>query len=154
MTAGWARVAAGRSRRLGPVHPDTVAAREHHLLLVDGGVSQSSAVRLYEELVADHVRRLGPDHPRTLHWQRMLLGWKRLSGNATPETAAFAESLLDRFRDVLGPDHDDFLMLRHYVMSDYLVAGDVAAAFDIKRRYPSPDDEEDAEPGDHDHPMS
>ncbi|GIM94345.1 hypothetical protein Ato02nite_061380 [Paractinoplanes toevensis] len=144
LIAGWERVAAARIRDLGPVHPDTVIAREQHLTYVNDWVSRGAAERLFEELVAEHVRLLGPDHPRTLHTQLELIHtWKGLYGSATPETITFAERLLHRFRDVLGPDHHDFLMLRYYLMSQRLIEGNLDAAFEIKRQYPAPADDEE-----------
>jgi hypothetical protein len=109
---------------------------------------------LYEELVANHVRLLGPDHPRTLHARLELLRWKGLPGHAAPETVAFAgrllDRVLDRVRDVLGPGHGDFPTQRYQLMSEHLIAGDINAAIDLKRRYPSPDDEDEFQPSEHD----
>ncbi|BCJ56057.1 hypothetical protein Asp14428_75320 [Actinoplanes sp. NBRC 14428] len=150
LTAGWGRVAAAAARDLGPVHPRTAMLRDRHLRLVDAWVAPGTGARLFEELAADHVRLLGPDHPRTLRVQLELLrSWKGLPGFATAETVASAERLLDRFRDVLGPDHDDFRMLRHHLMSQRLSEGRVDAAFALKRRYPSPSDEEEPRAGGH-----
>jgi hypothetical protein len=143
LTAGWGRVAAARTAELGPVHPETATARDQHLRLVDEWITPGAGEHLFEELVADHLRLLGPDHPRTLHTQLVLLRyWKGLPAYATPETLALAEQLLDRFLEVLGPHHDDFLMLRYHLMSHHAIKGSLEAALDLKRRYPTPDDEE------------
>jgi hypothetical protein len=141
--AGWGRVAAERVCRLGPVHPDTVAARERHIGLHEAWVSGDNGDRRYEELVADHERLLGPDHPRTLHARLELLTRQGLSDtHPSPENIAVAAGLIDRVRAVLGPDHEDFRMLRYRLVVARLMVDDEEAAHALMRRYPSPSDDD------------
>jgi hypothetical protein len=128
LIAAWACLAAERSRRLGPVHPDTVDARAEHADLHHwfGGLNASDeATRMHEEITNDHLRILGPDHPRTLHAQVRLA---RHYGWFDPRLPALAEPLLDRLYSAPEPNHDDIRSVRHWLISARAKVGDITAA--------------------------
>jgi tetratricopeptide repeat protein len=142
VAAGWARVAAERIDRLGPLHPDTLDARERHVTLHTAFVRHDDGKVLYEAIVADHERLLGPDDPRTLHARIELLRHSGMPGNYDPRIIADAERLLDRIRTVLGTGHDDFGMLRYLLVSSHMIAGRFDAAEEVRTNFPSPSDDE------------
>ncbi|SNY62866.1 hypothetical protein [Paractinoplanes atraurantiacus] len=123
--ASCERIVAARTRELGAVHPDTVAARERHARCVRRLDGPAEAARLTWELAADQERLLGADHPDTL---RTLVG---LASDSPPD-----ESLLARAYAVLGPDDRDVAFLRGHLIVAYAVAGRDEEALALVPRYP------------------
>ncbi|MFF3564909.1 tetratricopeptide repeat protein [Streptomyces sp. NPDC002574] len=101
-------VAAARAGRLGPDHPDTLAALQEAAYTLGRLGRHTEAHAAYATVLAARERRQGADHPDTLHCRHNLavtLG--RLGRTADAHTLA-AEVAVSRAR-VLGPDHPDTL---------------------------------------------
>ncbi|MFD3451112.1 tetratricopeptide repeat protein [Streptomyces sp. NPDC058691] len=101
-------VAAARAGRLGPDHPDTLAALQEAAYTLGRLGRHTEAHAAYATVLAARERRQGVDHPDTLHCRHNLavtLG--RLGRTADAHTLA-AEVGASRAR-VLGPDHPDTL---------------------------------------------
>jgi hypothetical protein len=67
-----------------------------------GQVAQ--AVKLLQDLVAQHVRILGADHPNTLHSRLILASFCEVSGLHAQAISDYERLLADAER-VLGPNH-------------------------------------------------
>ncbi|MFI9810225.1 tetratricopeptide repeat protein, partial [Streptomyces sp. NPDC052301] len=94
--------------RLGPYHPDTLAARGHLARWRGAAGDPVAAAAATEQLLRDRLRVLGPDHPDTLTARANLARWRGAAGDpggAATET----EQLLDDLVRVLGPDHPNTL---------------------------------------------
>ncbi|WP_424215176.1 protein kinase domain-containing protein [Streptomyces sp. BI20] len=110
--AAHIHLASARNDRLGPEHPDTLAARHEigHCLGLLG--RRQEALALHREVVDARVRALGPDHPDTLlsrHSLACALG--RLDRHAEAYAAALAAA--EARARVLGADHPDTLLSRY-----------------------------------------
>lgn len=144
----WTSVVAGRTERLGPLHPSAVEARERlawllNHRLVDGA---DGATRVMEELVADHERLLGPDDPRTLGARVRLA--RHYFSKIDPRATALAESLIGQVSDF-----EEIAFLRYVIAGHRLMAGRDAEALAAYQDYPVPSDaDEDLRPGHPDYP--
>jgi tetratricopeptide (TPR) repeat protein len=111
---------AGRRRRLGPDHRDTLWSLSN---VADCYLSlgrQTEALGLHEEALSRRTAALGPDHPNTLWSMNAVAGYYRAVGRRD-EAVGLLQDLLDRQRRTLGPDHRDTLSSAHLVI-DALVA--------------------------------
>ncbi|MFE7111156.1 tetratricopeptide repeat protein [Streptomyces sp. NPDC057600] len=102
------RLAETTGHRLGPDHPDTLAARSHLAYWQGRAGDAAGAAAAFEELLADRLRVLGPDHPETLAARHNFASFRGEAGDAAGAAAAFEELLADRLR-VQGPDHPNTL---------------------------------------------
>jgi len=140
--ASWGRLAAVRARLLGPVHPDTVDAREHHANDHRWVGRFDEEVSLAEQIAADHERLLGPSHPRTLHAQVRLASRYFEGGHDTPAAIALGERIISDVHRVLGAEHSDLRMLRDVLVLAYSMTGRRDDAVTLAARYPVGEDDE------------
>ncbi|MBL7496983.1 tetratricopeptide repeat protein [Frankia sp. CNm7] len=121
-------LATAASHRLGPDHPDTLAARhETAYWRGEAGDPADAVVAALEELIPDFVRVLGPDHPNTLVAQGNLASSQGRAGDAASAATALEESIPDFVR-VLGPDDRSTLVHRAKLAWWQAHAGDAAGA--------------------------
>ncbi|MFG1991967.1 hypothetical protein ACGFJ7_18510 [Actinoplanes sp. NPDC048988] len=125
VAAACERIVADRARDLGPVHPDTVAAREEHARYVRWPAGPDEERHRKRGIAGDLERLLGPDDPRTL---RALI---RLAAETPPD-----EGLLARAHAVLGRDDEDVALLRAHLVVAYAVRGREDEALALVARYP------------------
>lgn len=133
----WGREAAERARRLGPVHPETVAARKEHALHVRWLGDAAEAGRLSERIAADQERFLGADDPATLHTRAENADRDHQYRLGDPGFIAAVEELITRVPDVA--DRRD---LRFILMHAYHLRGRHDDLMALVTRYPLPEDEE------------
>lgn len=100
------------STRIGPVHPDTLAARSQLGAWAGQAGDAAGAVRLSEGLLADANRTLGPDATTTLTARGNYAWWRGTAGDAAGAAMAYQELVPD-FLTVLGRDHPETLRARH-----------------------------------------
>ncbi|WP_265537349.1 MULTISPECIES: tetratricopeptide repeat protein [unclassified Streptomyces] len=99
--------------RLGPDHPDTLAAcHSHARWRGEAGANAAGVAGDLTELLASSLRILGPDHPNTLAIRHSHAHWRGQAGDPAGAATAYAELLADRER-VLGPDDLNILATRH-----------------------------------------
>ncbi|MFD6950691.1 GTP-binding protein [Nocardiopsis sp. TSRI0078] len=131
-TAWFESLVEAAGLRLGPRHPDSLAAR-HELVLWRGMAGEATdAARAFRDLVDEMTRALGPDHPQTLVTRVQSARWRGRAGalpDAGEELEAFLPDLLRR----LGPDHPEALAARGHLASLRGRAGDTRAAFEAYR---------------------
>lgn len=109
--ADLAGVTHRREARLGPRHPDTLAAR-HQLAYFTGEAGDApAAAERFAALAADTAAVLGPDHPDTLAARHQLAYFTGEAGYRAEAARQLTRLLADRLR-VQGPDHAQVLATR------------------------------------------
>ncbi|MCX4695245.1 tetratricopeptide repeat protein [Streptomyces sp. NBC_01408] len=109
--ADLAGIVRRRELRLGPRHPDTLAAR-HQLAYFTGeaGNARAAAAR-FATLVADTRAALGPGHPDTLAARHQLAYFTGAAGDPRSAVRQLEALLADRLGSH-GPDHPQVLATR------------------------------------------
>ncbi|MGA5121261.1 tetratricopeptide repeat protein [Streptomyces pseudogriseolus] len=123
----FAQVTEQARDRLGPDHPDTLAVRNDLSAWVGYAEHESTAVRLFTDLVADMNRVLGPTHAKTLIARNNLVHWLGQAGDVAGASAA-AIKLLSLQHQTLGPEHPDTLTTRNNLAALLGYSGDAAEA--------------------------
>ena len=121
--ANWESLTATATRRLGPDHPDTLAARYGMAYWLGSAGRVAEALHAMSTLLEDRGRLLGHEHPETLNSRHNLCDWQGAVGDAAAAATALETLLRDRLR-LLGPDHPHTLMTRHSLARWKGVAGD------------------------------
>jgi lipopolysaccharide exporter len=121
---------AGRERRFGPLHPQTVAGRANLAYAYRQGGWLAEAIPLYEQILADWTRLLGPDHPRTLRSSNYLASAYAEAGRLAEAIPLYEQTLADRLR-LLGPDHPSTLRSCSYLARVYRDAGRLTEAIPL-----------------------
>ena len=115
---------------LGPDHPITLTARSDLAVAYKQAGHVSTAIDMYEALLADRTRILGPDHPITLTARSNLANAHREAGHVSTAIDMFEALLADRTR-ILGPDHPITLTARSNLANAHREAGHVSTAIDM-----------------------
>lgn len=99
---------------LGPDHPDKLATRGNLANAHQDAGHLSTAIDIFEDVLADCTRLLGPDHPDTLTTRINLAGAHYAAGDL--QTAInICEALLPDMSRVLGPNHPHTLITRSHL---------------------------------------
>ncbi|MCX5096400.1 tetratricopeptide repeat protein [Streptomyces sp. NBC_00365] len=123
----FARLADAASRRLGPDHSDTLAARHHLASMQVQAGDAAGAVAAFAELLDDRVRVLGPDHPDTVATRHWLATTRGQAGD--PIGAANAlHDVLEHLLEAENSDHPDALHVRHLLAYWQGQAGNLEAS--------------------------
>ncbi|MFE1399842.1 tetratricopeptide repeat protein [Nocardiopsis dassonvillei] len=131
-TARFESLVEAADLRLGPRHPDSLAAR-HELVLWRGMAGEATdAARGFRDLAEDMTRALGADHPQTLVTRVQAARWRGRAGDSRGACEAL-EDLLPGLLRRLGPDHPEALAARGHLASLKGRAGDARAAFETYR---------------------
>ena len=112
---------------LGPDHPDTLTARNNLARAHQEAGNTSTAIDIYEAVLADRTRILDPDHIDTLATRNDLAGAHQDAGDLLMAIDMY-ETLLDDCISVLDPDHPHTLTTRSNLAAAYLEAGHVSTA--------------------------
>ena len=115
---------------LGPDHPHTLTARSNLAGAHHEAGHVSTAIDMYEDLLADRTRVLGPDHPDTLTARSNLALAHQQAGHVSTAIDMYEDLLPDMTR-VLGPDHPRTLTARGNLAAAYQEAGHVSTAIAI-----------------------
>ena len=115
---------------LGPDHPDTLGTRSNLALAHHAAGHLSTAIDMFEALLADHTRVLVPDDPDTLTTRSNLALAHHAAGHLSTTIDMFEALLADRTR-VLGPDHPDTLLARNNLALAHHAAGHLSTAIDM-----------------------
>ncbi|MBT2468275.1 tetratricopeptide repeat protein [Streptomyces sp. ISL-66] len=109
--ADLAGIARRRTDRLGPRHPDTLAARHQLAFFVGESGDHLAAAARFAELLTDAGEVLGPDHPDTLAARHQLAYFTGEGGDPRMAARQLEALLADRLR-VHGPGHPQVLATR------------------------------------------
>ncbi|MFZ3474468.1 tetratricopeptide repeat protein [Streptomyces sp. 4.24] len=109
--ADLAGITRRRTDRLGPRHPDTLAARHQLAFFVGESGNLRAAAARFTELLADVREVLGPDHPDTLAARHQLAYFTGEAGDPRAAARQLEDLLADRLR-VQGPGHPQVLATR------------------------------------------
>ncbi|MFC9812356.1 tetratricopeptide repeat protein [Streptomyces virginiae] len=109
--ADLAGITRRREDRLGPGHPDTLAARHQLAFFTGEAGNPHAAAGRFAALAADAASVLGADHPDTLAARHELAYFTGESGAPAEAARQLARLLADRLR-VQGPDDPQVLATR------------------------------------------
>ena len=112
---------------LGPNHPHTLTARSYLAAAHQQAGNVSTAIDMFEDVLADRTRILGPNHPHTLTARSYLANAHRQAGHLSTAIDMFEDVLADRTR-ILGPNHPDTLAARHNLALAHRDAGHLSTA--------------------------
>ncbi|MEV4143629.1 FxSxx-COOH system tetratricopeptide repeat protein [Amycolatopsis sp. NPDC049691] len=126
-TTHFLRLHRDATGRLGPVHPQTLAARCHLARLQGMAGDASGAVTEFEALRATAEDAVGADDDLVMAICNDLVHWRDESGDSAGAIAGYEQLLADHQR-VLGPDHLGTLCNRGNLASCRGNAGDAAGA--------------------------
>ena len=115
---------------LGPDHPDTLTARNNLALSHQEAGHVSTAIDMFEDVLADRTRVLGPNHPDTLTTRGNLAAAHQQAGHVSTAIDIHQDLLTDRTR-ILGPNHPDTLTTRGNLAAAHQQAGHVSTAIDM-----------------------
>ena len=115
---------------LGPDHPDTLTARNNLALSHQEAGHVSTAIDMFEDVLADRTRVLGPNHPDTLTTRGNLAAAHQQAGHVSTAIDIHQDLLTDRTR-ILGPDHPDTLTTRGNLAAAHQRAGHVSTAINM-----------------------
>ncbi|MEU3743256.1 tetratricopeptide repeat protein [Streptomyces sp. NPDC032198] len=99
-------------QRLGPAHPDCLAARTSLAHLSGHMGDTAGATAALQKLSEQMLQWLGPDHSRTLHTRYLLAHWCGETLGAPLAVTALEQVRADQ-KLALGPDDSDTLSTRH-----------------------------------------
>jgi hypothetical protein len=123
----WDGAVTTATERLGPHHPDTLAARHCAAYWRGASGDAGGAAVALDRLAADRAQARGPDHADTLAARHSAADWHGTAGDPAAAVASLEELLADRVR-VLGADHPDTLSTRYGIARWRGAAGDAAGA--------------------------
>ena len=118
---------------LGPEHPGTLAASNSLAHAYEAAGYFHDAIRMYEQVLADHTRVFGASHPYTFTISNNLAGAYESGGYFNKAIDLYRQVLADRIY-ALGPDHPDVLTTQNDLAYAYVSAGqhsEAIAGFDL-----------------------
>ncbi len=115
---------------LGPDHPHTLTARSYLTRAHQEAGNVSTAIDMFEDVLADRTRVLGPDHLHTLITRGNLALAHLEAGNVSTAIDMY-EALLPDMTRILGPDHPHTLTARSSLAAAHQQAGNVSTAIDM-----------------------
>ena len=118
---------------LGPEHPYTLAASNNLAHAYEAAAYLHDAIRMYEQVLADHTRIFGASHLRTFTIANNLAGAYESGGYFNKAINLYRQVLANRIY-ALGPDHPDVLTTQNDLAYACLSAGqhsEAIAGFDL-----------------------
>lgn len=118
---------------LGPEHPYTLAASNNLAHAYEAAGYLHDAIRMYEQVLADHTRIFGASHLRTFTIANNLAGAYESGGYFNKAINLYRQVLANRIY-ALGPDHPDVLTTQNDLAYACLSAGqhsEAIAGFDL-----------------------
>ena len=118
---------------LGPEHPYTLTASNNLAHAYEAAGYLHDAIRMYEQVLADHTRIFGASHLRTFTIANNLAGAYESGGYFNKAINLYRQVLANRIY-ALGPDHPDVLTTQNDLAYACLSAGqhsEAIAGFDL-----------------------
>jgi len=126
-------IIAGRSRALGPEHPDTLAARDQHATVLRDLDRLGEALRECEDVLLARIRALGEDHPDTLTSRSHLATIYHQLGEL-PQAETEHQRVLSARTRILGPNHQETLISRSNLAKVHQDLGELDRAVEEHRQ--------------------
>jgi tetratricopeptide (TPR) repeat protein len=123
----WQSMAAATARRLGPVHADSLAAKERLAVAYEAAGRLGDAIAMFAGALGDRERSHGPEHPDTIA-ARGRLAHAYASAGLPAEAVALYEYMVSDASRQLGLGHPVTLSARGGLADAYLAAGRTAEA--------------------------
>jgi tetratricopeptide (TPR) repeat protein len=120
--AYWQSVVTVCSRRLGPAHANTAAARDRLAVAYESAGRFGDAIAAFQNALADRERNSGPEHPDTITARVRLAHAYSSAGRPTEAMALYEHTVADSSRQ-LGLGHPITLTARTGLADAYQTAG-------------------------------
>jgi tetratricopeptide (TPR) repeat protein len=120
--AYWQSMVAATTRRLGPVHPDSLAARERLAIAYESAGRFGDAIAMFAGALDDRERNHGPEHPDTIAARGRLAHAYAGAGLPAEAVALYEHMVADASRQ-LGLGHPITLTARAGLADAYSAAG-------------------------------
>ena len=121
-TAHWQYLVAAATRRLGPVHPDSLAAKERLAVAYEAAGRLGDAIAMFAGVLGDRQRSQGPEHPDTIAARGRLAHVYASAGLPGDAVALYEQTVADSSRQ-LGLGHPVTLAARAGLAGAYADAG-------------------------------
>ena len=118
----WQSMVAATTRRLGPVHADTLAARERLAIAFESAGRFGDAIAMFAGALGDRERSNGPEHPDTIAARGRLAHAYTDAGLPTEAVVLYEHMVADSSRQ-LGLGHPITLAARSGLAEAYQEAG-------------------------------
>jgi tetratricopeptide (TPR) repeat protein len=118
----WQSMVTATTRRLGPVHPDSLAAKERLAVAYETAGRSGDAIAMFAGALGDRERNHGPDHPDTIA-ARGRLAHAYVSAGLPAEAVALYEHMVAESSRQLGLGHPVTLAARAGLADAYADAG-------------------------------
>jgi tetratricopeptide (TPR) repeat protein len=118
----WQSMVAAATRRLGPVHPDSLAAKERLAVAYESAGRFGDAIALASGALTDWERSHGPEHPDTITARGQLAHAYASAGLPAEAVALYEHMVADATRQ-LGLAHPVTLAARSGLAGAYAEAG-------------------------------
>jgi tetratricopeptide (TPR) repeat protein len=131
--AYWQTVAAAAARRLGPVHPSSLAARDRLAAAFESAGRADDAVAVLAGTLGDRTRSHGPEHPDTIAARGRLAHAYSSAGRPADAVALYEQTVADASRR-LGPGHPITLAARADLADAHDAAGGTSQALAARQQ--------------------
>ena len=121
-TAHWQYLVAAATRRLGPVHTDSLAAKERLAVAYEAAGRLGDAIAMFAGALGDRQRSHGPEHPDTIAARGRLAHAYASAGLPGDAVALYEQTVADSSRQ-LGLGHPVTLAARAGLAGAYADAG-------------------------------
>ena len=121
-TAHWQYLVAAATRRLGPVHADSLAAKERLAVAYEAAGRLGDAIAMFAGVLGDRQRTHGPEHPDTIAARGRLAHAYASAGLPADAVALYEQTVADSSRQ-LGHGHPVTLAARAGLAGAYADAG-------------------------------
>jgi tetratricopeptide (TPR) repeat protein len=118
----WQALVAATTQRLGPVHADSLAAKDRLAVAYESAGRVADAIAMFASALGDRERSRGPEHPDTIA-ARGRLGHAYTSAGLPAEAVALYEHMVADASRQLGLGHPVTLTARAGLADAYAAAG-------------------------------
>ncbi len=120
--AYWQAMVSAATRRLGPLHADSQAAKDRLAVAYESAGRAGDAIAMFASALGDRERSHGPDHPDTIAARGRLAHAYASAGLPAEAVALYEQMVADASRQ-LGPGHPVTLAARAGLADAYSAAG-------------------------------
>ena len=120
--AYWQAMVSTATRRLGPLHADSLAAKDRLAVAYESAGRAGDAIAMFASALGDRERSHGPDHPDTIAASGRLAHAYASAGLPAEAVALYERMVADASRQ-LGPEHPVTLTARAGLADAFSAAG-------------------------------
>jgi tetratricopeptide (TPR) repeat protein len=125
--AFWRAMVSAATRRLGPVHANSLAAKDRLAIAYESAGRTGDAIAMFASALSDRERSHGPEHPDTIAARGRLAHAYSIAGLPAEAVALYEHMVVDASRQ-LGPGHPVALAARAGLADAYSAAGRASQA--------------------------